>query len=358
MMRFKNIDFFRFIFALLIVMFHGRGIIELPIWLRGIKHCNVCVDFFFIISGFLLFLKFKPNTDTFEFAKKRFLRLAPNIWLSVLLLGILSIFIKGIHWDLDGNILRILFLDNVGFSPITGGTSVAISWFVYVLFWTSIFYVYISNIFYKKYLNLIIWLLVMFCYAIYVQHNNFGIGHHAENVYLIFNIGICRALASIGLGYFISMAYKEGILQNVKTKGSLLISLCECFLIGFLTYYLVFSGKLPGKTGMCYIVPFAILLYFMLIKKGVISKLLDNDLSVRLGKYSYSIYCFHEVVLPIFKYHIFKHNPILLIEYPLYSYVIQTVCAVILGILLYYIFERPVSNYFNKKLINKSKFGV
>ena len=349
-MRFKNIDFFRFIFAVLIVMFHGRNIIELPKWLGGIQHCDVCVDFFFIIAGFLLFFKFKPNVDTWEYAKKRFWRLAPNIWFMVILLGILSIFIKGIHWNFDGNLLRILLLHCVGFSPITGGTSMVISWFVSALFWTSIFYVYISKLFAKKYLNLIVWLLIMCCYSIYIQHNHFGTGGHTANVYLIFNIGICRALASMGLGYFISMAYNEGILQNVKSKGILLINFCECFLIGFLAYYLIFSSKLPCKTGMGYIIPFAILFYLMLIKKGFISNFLDNNMSVQLGKYSYSIYCFHGVVLPIFKYHIFKHYPIILNSHPLLAYSIQTLCALVLGISLYYIFELPISNYIKNKL--------
>lgn len=351
-MRFKNIDFFRFTFAVIIVLFHGRGIIELPKWLGGINHCNVCVDFFFIISGFLLFFKFKPTIDTWEFAKKRFWRLAPNLWLSIILLGILSIFIKGIHWSFDGNLLRILLLHCVGFSPITGGTSMVITWFVSALFWVSIFYVYISKIFEKKYLNLIIWLLVVFCYSIYANHNHFTTGGHTENEYLIFNLGVCRALASMGLGYFISMAYNEGILQNVKKKGMLLISACECFLIGFLTYYLIFSSKLPGKTCIGYIITFAILFYFMLIKKGSISNLLDNSLSERLGKYSYSIYCFHGVALPIFKHHIFKHHPLILTCHPLLAYSFQTFFAVVLGIALYYIFERPVSNYIKNKSTN------
>ena len=348
-MRFKSIDFLRFIFAILIVLFHGRKILELPNWLAGLSHCNVCVDFFFLISGFLLFFKFRPGTDTWQYAKKRFFRLAPNLWLSVVIIGILSIFIKGIYWSFDGNLLRVLLLHSIGFSPSVGGTSMVYTWFISALFWTSIFYIYISKIFEKKYLNLVIWLLVIFCYAIFIQYNNFNINGATENIYLIFNIGICRALASMGLGYFLSMAYKEGVLQNVGIKGKIFISLCEFFLAGFLMYYLIFSGKLPCRTGMGYIISFAILFYFMLIKKGLLSKLLDNNLSVTLGKYSYSIYCFHGVVLPIFKYQIFKYYPLILINNPLLAYLIQTLCAVITGIIFYYIFERPVTNFIRTK---------
>lgn len=349
-MKFKNINFFRFIFALFIVMFHGRNIIELPKYLGGIQHCNVCVDFFFIISGFLLFLKLKPDNDTRKFAVNRFLRLAPNIWLSVILIGILSIFIHDIHWTLDGNFLRILLLHNIGLSPKAGGTFMIVLWFVSALFWTSLFYAYIFKIFDKKYLNLIIWILVVICYSIYMQYNNFLPGGHIKNIYLIFNIGICRALASMGLGYFISMAYNEGFLQNVKTTGIFLISACECFLFGFLGYYLIFTDKLPNKTGMGYIVSFAILLYFMLIKKGIISRLLNNNLSEKLGQYSYSIYCFHIVILSIFEHHIFKHYPEMLTGHPLLAYSLYTFCAVIFGVILYYIFERPISNYIKNKL--------
>lgn len=278
------------------------------------------------------------------FFKKRFLRLAPNIWLSVILLGILSIFIKGIHWSFDGNFLRLFLLQSVGFSPSTGGTSLSFSWFVSALLWSSLFYVYIFKIFEKKYLNLIIWLLSVFCYAIYIQYNHFTAGTHSLNAYLIFNIGVCRALASIGLGYFLSMAYKENFLQNIKTKGILIISVCEAFLVGFLAYYLIFSGNLPCKTVMGYIFPFAILFYFMLIKKGFISKLLDNDLLGKFDEYAYSIYCFHGVTLAVF-----KHYPIILTQHPLLAYSFQTLCAVVIGIGLYYIFEKPVANYIKNK---------
>ncbi len=349
MIRFKNIDLFRFLFAILIVMAHARKIIELPTWLSGIKNCGVCVDFFFVIAGFLLFFKIGKESNTWEFTKKRFFRLAPNVWLSIILVGVFSLFISGIKWNLSGNFLRILLLHNIGFSLKTGGTSLGISWFVSSLFWTSIFYFYIYKVFEKKYLNLIIWLLVVFSYTIIQGYQNIP-GGNDTNIYLIFNKGVCKAVANMGLGYFISMAYNNGFLQNVEKKGIVIISLLEIYLIGFLSHYLIFSSQIPCETKMGYIIPFTILFYFMLIKKGIISNLLENNISSILGQYSYSIYCFHGLVLSIFKFHIYKHNPIILSTHPLCAYFFETFCAVMVGVILYYAFEKPINNYIKKKI--------
>ena len=193
-------------------------------------------------------------------------------------------------------------------------------------------------------------LLVVFCYAIYVQYNTFETGSHTSNKYLILNLGICRALASMGLGYFISMAYKQGVLQKIKTKGILFINLCEIFITGFLGYYMIFSNKLPGKTSMGYIIPFAILFYFMLIKKGIISRFLDKDILANLGKYSYSIYCFHGIILTTFRTYIYKQYPTIPLTHPLFALCLQSVCAILFGIILYYLFEKPVAKYIKDKI--------
>jgi len=321
-MYFKNVNFLRFFLAILIVSFHGYKYYELPTFLSGIKYANVCVDFFFIIAGFFLFYKITPDIDIFSFAKKKFLRLAPNLWMIIIIFAILSLFIKDAHWNLDGNILRIFMLNSIGFSPVTGGNIRAFTWFISALFWCSLFYAYTYKIFEKKYFNLLVWILMIFCYAIYMHNSSYHPGGHTKNLYLIFNIGICRALASMGLGYFISMAYKNNFLSNIKQKGKIIIiSLIECFLIGYLFYYLVISHKLPGETTMVYIVLFTILFYLFLIKKGVISNLLNNNFSSQLGQYAYSIYCFHTAIILIFRKTYLPHHTLLLYNSPLYIYI-------------------------------------
>ena len=166
---FKNIGFLKFSVILCIVMHHARDIYHLPDWLGSLQNCTVCPDLFFIISGFLLFYTFNDNISTFDYAKKRFFRLVPNLWLLVLIMIVLTLFIPSINSHFNDNILRLLLLSCVGFEPISGGTYMNITWYISALFCVSLFYFYISKIFEKKYLNLIIWIIVMSSYALYMQ---------------------------------------------------------------------------------------------------------------------------------------------------------------------------------------------
>jgi len=355
--RFKNVDFLRFLFAALIVIFHARKIGEFSIiqFIPGIIHWNVCVDFFFIIAGFFLFSRINIRQDTFEFAKMKFFRLAPLLWLYIFCLLLLSIFIKT-DFSFDGNILRLFLLHNVGISsPFNGGNACIISWFVSVLFWVSLFYFYIAKIIEKKYLNLVIWMIVVFSLGFYLNWNRFNTGYQAPNIYYCINIGILRGLFGMGIGYFISMLY-EKTRVNIESTSKLLalvFSLIELFIVGFLVYYLVFTNKLPGDTSFLYIFSFSILFYLFLIKRGFLSLFLNNDFSVKLGSFSYSMYVMHPLLITSINKGIYPAYPELFKHHPHGIIFVILVLAIILGILAHYLFEKPVNSFVKKKLLNK-----
>lgn len=345
--RFKNIDFLRFILAVMIVMFHYRGCLSIKIF----SHCNVCVDFFFIIAGFFLFNNIK-NENTFTFARKRFWRLVPMIWLLLLIIIIADIFIKETSFSFSNNILRALLLSNIGFAPSVGGTfQLGVLWFVPVLFWVSIFYFYIHKIFEKKYLNLIIWLIIIFSYTLYYTNNGFGTGGHSKTLYHFADIGVLRGLAGIGLGYFISMLYKTYFLKNCTTCIKWFITGCEVFLMSFLAYYLLFTTKLPGKSGFVYIVTFSMLFYLFLSKQGYISKFFEKDFWTALGNSSYAIYIMHFPMFRILHFTIYKHYSDFVSTHSILVFAIQTMLAILFGIFIHYIFEKPVGKYLKKKFL-------
>jgi len=349
--RFQNVDFLRFVFAVFIVMFHfnntGQKLFS-KLYMHGILHLSVCVDFFFIIAGFFLFNNINLNMKTLDFIKKRFFRLAPMLWISVFLSMICYYIIPDWNFSFDGNILRLFLLHDIGFAPVTGGSGVVISWFIPVLFWCSVFYFYISKTFEKKYLNLIIWLITICSLGLYLNANKFCNGGNNHVIYGFMDIGVLRGLFGIGIGYFISELWKDNFLKTFKNKW--IFSAAELFLSGFLIYYLLFSKLLPGKSAFLFLFLFAILFYLFLIKKGILSNLLENKYLAGLGKYSYSIYVMHFLVQDIFDRTLFLQHKSYILAHFVYIYPLYVLSGVIFGILCYYIFEKPVNKFIKQHI--------
>ncbi len=350
--RFYNVDFLRFILSVAVIMFHGRYGSVLPQTILPTMEDNrICVDFFFIMAGFFLFNYIK-NENTFDFAKKRFLRLIPMIWALLILAFIASLIVPELHFNIEGNIFRGLLLSNVGLQPgAEGNMRLGVTWFVSVLFWVSIFYFYIHKIFEKKYLNLIIWLLIIFSYSIIYSYTNFKIGGHSKVIYGFMDIGVLRGLAGIGIGYFISMLFKSKPVSNLSKLTKLFITGAEVLLLSYLSYYMLFSTKFPMKTPFGFITTFSVLFYLFLIKQGKISNLLNNKVFNLFGNASYAIYLIHFPMFRILHFTLYKHYSEFVNSHIYSVFVLQTILAIIVGIILHLYIETPITKYLNKKFI-------
>lgn len=365
--RFQNVDFLRFLLAIDILLFHlgaNRGSIgyllkdESQTFQHIFNQCIhgfICVDFFFIISGFFLFKSINKNQDTLQFVKTKIIRLMPTIWLSMIVYAIFSIFIDKMNFNLNNNILNIFLLNSIGFSTHTTMGNTHQAWFVAALFWTSLFYFYITKIFDKKYLNLIIWLIVACGFGFILNCNYPGLAGAKGNSFIFINQGIMRALSEIGLGYFIVMLYNSDFLKNINSLGKIIISAIEIYCSVFLIYYLIFSPKVPGNNYFLYIVIFAILFYLMLIKQGLLSRLLDNNVSQILGSWSYSIFIMHIIVFDIIRSAIMYPHKNFVLAHPIPIFTLGIILAILVGILTYYFFEKPVTKYLKNKFIPQNK---
>lgn len=355
--RFYNVDFLRFLLAIQVVAYHQRckwaGLRDFDALIASKFHLwAIAVEFFFIIAGFFMFFSIKKETDTIDFTKKRFLRLAPLVWFLVIISAIISPIIN-VKFSFDGNILTIPLMHSIGFTPtsVTGGTINGAIWFISVLFWCSIFYFYIYKIFDKKYLNIIIASIIIFSYGVLMNYNHFDFDIIGKNVFYFINLGVLRGLAGLGVGYFLAMFYKSGFLQNCTKKVQAFISVVEVGLVGFFTYYLFFTPKLPGKSAMTYIVCFSTLFYLFLVKQGFISKLLDNKYLAKLGQYSYSIYVMHSAVLCTILYTVFKPNLAFVQSHLILCFWGELTIAIAIGILTYYFVESPVNKFITQKFL-------
>lgn len=366
--RFKNVDFFRFLFAIIILLYHfGTSPGSFGILLKQdsstfqniyilFHNGFICVDFFFLISGFFLFKSIKPSNDTIYFIKSKIIRLVPLIWFSIVIYAIFSVFIKNFNFQINNNLLSIFLLDQIGFNKCVSCTPQA--WFVSSLFWVSLFYFYLNKIFDKKYLNIIIWFLVTISTSFIINCNYPGFASNVKNSQIFINQGIMRGISGIGLGYFILMLYNSNFLKKVNIKNRIIITGLEIYLAGFLVYYLVISGKTPGNCYFLYIINFAILFYLLLIKQGLISKLLDNNISEVLGKWSYSIYIMHIMIRNIMNCTIIYPHKEFVLAHPIFIFSSGIVIAVIVGILTYYFFEKPITKYLKNKFLTKQALAV
>lgn len=316
---------------------------------------NKAVDFFFIISGFFLIYGFNKNLSTFDFIKKKIIRLSPLMLFFNIIYIIISLFTKSIKYDTYNNILSLLFLGNIGVTKAHGNLG-GFVWYVSVLFWVSFLYFYLLKYFEIKNVNLFSAISIWFSYVFMIQARNGNISDQLKVYNNIFVIGLLRGFGGMGIGYFIGSIYKDNKekIENMKFNKATIffITLLEVFLFSWSVYYLVIH-KMSYRNNIIFILFFIILFILFLIKKGLFTKLLDNNLSVILGRYSYSIYITHFFILNMLKTFFWKKHISIIIIHPLLNIVITILLIFISSILVYHLVEKPSAEYLRRKWIEK-----
>lgn len=348
--RFYNVDLIRFLLILEIMLYHfGLSLKNKDLFFAKIHshfcHGFICVEFFFIISGFFLFKNLNKDEDTITFIKKKLIRLLPVKYFTLGACSIASIFSKKIIL-FNQVIIPLLLLNNIGFDKMPMVSPEF--WYISVLFWVSLFYFYISKLLNKKWLNLIIWLIVVLSCSFILNCNYPNYPGLFENNYIIINQGVVRGLFGVGLGYFIAMLYNSNFMKDNNQLNKLFVSVIELYSLSFLIYYLAISNKVPGNNYLNYIIIFSLLFYLMLIKQGYISKILDNVILAKLGQYAYSLYVVHCLIYRILKPFWLKFSPEIF-------FILCISIALTFGIITFYLVEKPAAKYLKEKFLNIQK---
>ena len=351
--RFKNIDFLRFVLTIAIVLFH-IAIMGFPEFKQNcslIKHFfimtsngHLAVDMFFIMAGFFMFYTYNPSVSVMDFLKKRVLRLYPLVLFFAVVYGAMWYFVYHLPgYRLYDEMMIALLLTNIFTLNKTG-----VTWFVSVLFWVSLLIFYCFRAFPRKYFNLLISTAVIFCYSFIIHANGGNIYGNTETYYNIFNVGIMRGIAGIGTGYLLYM-----FLQTIKTYKasnlkSFLYTVLECLFLYYVINNLAFH-KLKYYSNFVIIIAFVGLLWLFILKRGYISKLLNNALFTGLGKYSYSIYIMHSFAIFTISKLFLLENKEFVILHPLFNIIAILLIAILLGVVTYHLVERPAARYLKNK---------
>lgn len=347
----QNIEFLRFIMSIIIVYFHMIGsniskYVSNPIYNELGKLCNnsyLCVEMFFIIAGFFLYKSSQKEISFSKFTIDKIARLWPMLFASIVITLIFKIF----HFNnANGYTLFInsFFLQSIGVSLDYKG----INWFISPFFWVMLFYFYLAKNYKEKNVLLAISLLVYFSLVGLINRFNGGFGR--ETFEIFFNGGVCRALSHIGIGFLIGKA-----LSNIEFKKTtkkdlsfFIISLIEITICGFILYHFL-AHPITYSNKLIFSIIFCILFICFIAKKGIISQLLENNVSQFLGKYSYSLYVMQQCLFWLLGATLWKSKTFVDMH-PIINISLSLMLSFIISMGLYHIIEKPAQKLLKNKL--------
>lgn len=337
--RLQNIDFLRFLFAVILCCAH---------LLMGLANNNpilqkmgslalyptILTDFFFIVSGYFFVVTWKDVTF-FEFVKKKLQRL----WLLVLFSTSLY-YIISLYHTYNINPVELFsmsfFISSFGFWTFWGYTA----WFTSVLFWGFIlFFIIKKNIQKQNILNFIVFVLSLLSYYLLISTWN-SVGGTSQLIYFI-SSGMLRAIGGLGCGIMVANFCNKYSLENLYNSkvSSVFIGIFESFVFSFIIYFTIIS---PTKIHRNYIfiAMFVIITILFVYRKGFLSKLLDNKISSFLGRYSFSFYLMHYPVMYYIASFFWYHNVEFANKYPFTTLFLLVSFIFLISMFVYHFIEQ------------------
>lgn len=362
---FPNLDGWRFIAFLAVFYHHSYStkfeyILENPTYklIRGTtKNGNLGVDFFFVLSGFLiiyLLISEKNLTgkiDVRNFYIRRILRIFPLYYFCVFFGFVIFPFIKsllGVIPDENANPLYYLFflsnIDIINNYAIPDASILGILWSVSV---EEQFYLTIPFILLVVPVKFYKWIFTLVIVVSWIFRANY---FDNEYVMTFHTITFAGNLAIGGLIAYYS-ATNEKFVKFFEDLNPYIIKLLylAVILIFFFRYQIFFSPVLRIFDTSIIAILFAVILLEQNFSKNSFFKMKNNRIFSRLGKYTYGLYCLHMIAILIVlqitsKLHINTELwQIVLIETPL-----NLALAIVIAYISYQFYEKPFLKLKNK----------
>tara|TARA_R110000744_G_scaffold171182_2_gene289651 strand:+ start:6288 stop:7361 length:1074 start_codon:yes stop_codon:yes gene_type:complete len=299
-MRITKLDGLRGVFSLMIVLFHYRENF-LPEFLRQlffIREAYTFVDFFFVLSGYVIAVNYNKLSTWFEFKvyiKKRFIRLFPLLFFTTTVVLIFDLIGNYYFPNLVANVdslptLLLRYLDTLCFTnatPILGSTSGinGVSWSISSEMISYLVFGVVSAISFKQKRSLILILVIISAVVFSVYNGSFiNTGDY----------GFIRGLISFNLGYFVWKLSQKQI--KIKNGFEYLIPVFLLLIFYIINKYL--SG-LEKEMFILAVIPlfFGLSILILLKTNGILSKWLSSKPMVFLGDISYSVYLNHALLV-------------------------------------------------------------
>ena len=358
------LDALRGVAALVVVLFHlletftfGNNHLQI------INHGYLAVDFFFVLSGFVIGYAYDDRWDKMSlgsFFKRRLIRLHPMIIAGMLIGGITFFFQASPYFPGISEIpvWKLLLVTFLGFVLVPVGPSLDIrAWNeMYPTngpAWT-LFFEYIANILYalfiRKFSNKVLAGLALVTGAALVHlavTRGDIIGGWALDP-LQLRIGFTRLLYPFFAGLLLSRIVKPGSVKNAFLW-------CSILLVTVLSVPRLGGTEHIWINGL-YIAVSVIVLFPLIVYMGASGEVkgrFATKLCRFLGDISYPIYIIHYPLMYLFMAWVSKSRVSLVASLPMA--LLYFVLSIVLAYVLFKIYDVPVRKWLTKKTMNRSQ---
>ncbi len=355
--------------ALMVIWYHVFEAFATSPIDQKFNHGYLAVDFFFILSGFVIGYAYDDRWDRMskkDFFKRRLIRLHPMIVMGTVL-GVITFLIQGgEQWDgtkVSLSMIMLAVLMHLFLIPAAPGAGAEVrgNSEMYPLngpAW-SLFFEYIGNILYALFLRklstkalTVVVALAAIGLASFAVFNLSGFGHLGVGWSMLdHNLlgGFLRLLFSFSVGLLMSRKFKP-----LKVKGAFWISGLAVIVLLSLPH--IGNGESLWTNGLyeaiTVIVIFPILVYIG--ASGKTSDKFTSDICKFLGDISYPLYMVHYPFMYLFYSWVWKNDLTFAQTWPMA--LVLFFGNILLAYLALKLYDEPVRKYLTKKflLVKKS----
>ncbi|NDV57817.1 acyltransferase [Bacteroides sp. 519] len=360
--HYNILDGLRGIAAITVVCFHIFEAFATSHLDQKINHGYLAVDFFFMLSGFVVGYAYDDRWKTMktkDFLKRRIIRLQPMVVIGAII-GACVFYFQGCPvWDVSKvtiGALLIATLLNALLLPATPGMEVRGLGEMYPLngpTW-SLFFEYIGNILYALFIRKLsnLWLTVLVIlagfglasFAIFGPYGDICAGFQLTGTE--FTGGFLRLLFSFSAGLLLSRIFKP-----INIKGA--FWLCSLLVVILLSVPRIGGADHLWMNGLYETVCFA-LFFPLIVYLGASGKTTDKY-TIRickfLGDISYPLYMVHYPF--IYLYYAWVKNENLTFTESLPGAIALVVGSIILAYASLKLYDEPVRRYLTKMFLRK-----
>lgn len=315
-MRSRGIEFYRFIFAIIVCLHHIRGQIvagsNLSVfWGAG----YLAVDLFFVISGYFLAAHYDrthaieeeertPGEMALHYAVGRWKRIFAFHTYAWLVAGVVQIYVwKSVGWKqvLSDGFFEFFMLEatGIGNNNRVNGTG----WYCSALILCSLVIYYLLCKHKKNYIFFVVPVSAVVIFS-YLRNQYGNLNRWTQNPLLLCD-GLFRGFAEMGLGcvcYYVVLAIKrEKLFPVLPEKWERIIySIGEvgCLGVILVTMWKPQGHMLGNDVALEFIcIPvMAVFIIIVLSEKSILHRVMDNRVSEILGKLSFYVYLNHAII--------------------------------------------------------------